>query len=155
MISYPALETAVREIEEGLPTTIDPDDVALWFETQQLISDAAKRLSAAAGLLGGVLAESVPRGKGATVVSDGRIFKRTGTPTRKGWKNDELLRVVLDSRLFEPGTGALVDETPVEKILAVWNLGSPRTTALKARGIDADDFCTVEWSNRGIAEVGV
>lgn len=147
------LEQIIVEVEEALPTELDVADVAQWHDTQQMIVGYAKRLSDAAGLIGVVCAEAVPREKGATIVSEGRTFKRTGTPTRKGWQTDDLLRAVLDSRLFAPGTGELVDETPVEKILAVWNLGAPRVTALKARGIDPDEFATVEWSNRSVAEV--
>ena len=152
-MKHDELEAAVWGVGRALPAEIGPDDVAEWFAVQQLVDGYVARLKSVSGLIGGMLAEAVPREKGATVVSEGRVFKRTGTPTRKGWRNDELLVAVLDSRLFAPGTGELVDETPVEKILAVWNLSAPRTTALAARGIDADEFCTVEWTNRGVAEV--
>jgi hypothetical protein len=152
-VIYPKLEDAVATIEQALPTEISAGEVAEWFAVQQLIDSYVARLKSMSGLIGGMMAEAVPREKGATIVSEGKTFRRTGTPSRKGWRNDELLVAVLDSRLFKPGTGELVDESPVEKILAVWNLGSPRTTALTARGIDADEFCVVEWSNRGVAEV--
>ncbi len=41
--------------------------------------------------------------------------------------------------------GVITDESPVDKILYCWNLGAPRVEALRARGLDPDDYCEVEF----------
>lgn len=71
-------------------------------------------------------------------------FVRHFKKDRTKWDKDDLLRVVLDSRVIDPDTGEIKDETPLDKVLAVWNLPAPRITALKARGIDADQFAHTE-----------
>lgn len=82
---------------------------------------------------------------GPTVVLDGiGVVTRRSDTDRKTWDRDGLLRTVLDSRLADPTTGEIVDESQLEKVLKVWNLGAPRTTVLKERGIDADEYCQVE-----------
>lgn len=68
-----------------------------------------------------------------------RKFRRKRTQ----YDTDALRFRVADSRLFD-ADGTMIDETPVDKILHVWHLGVPRKTALEARGIDVDEFCTVE-----------
>lgn len=76
-------------------------------------------------------------------------FERHRKTDRKRWDSDALLRSVLDTRMVNTDTGEVKDETPLDKVLAVWNLGVPRTTVLKVRGIDGDEFCTTEpapWS---------
>ena len=66
-------------------------------------------------------------------------------PSRTGWRKEELLEAVLDSRLVDPDTGAIADESPLERVLHVWNLGEPRSTALAKRGLNGDEFCHVTW----------
>ena len=66
-------------------------------------------------------------------------------PSKTGWQTDDLKRAVLDSRLADDN-GEIVDESPLDKVLHVWNLGAPRSGALKDRGIQADEFCTVTFS---------
>jgi hypothetical protein len=63
---------------------------------------------------------------------------------RTAWDKDDLRRAVLDSRIVNERTGEVRDETPLDKVLHVWNLGAPRTTALRERGLDPDEYCTVE-----------
>jgi hypothetical protein len=58
----------------------------------------------------------------------------------RGWQTDDLLRAVLDTKLVDPETGEMVEETPLDKVRAVWNLGAPRLTALKDRGLQPDEF---------------
>lgn len=76
---------------------------------------------------------------------------------RKAWDRRALLRAVLDSRRApDPVTGemvgsdsgrAVVDDEFVScsqdlsRVLDVWNLGAPRVTALRERGIDPGEFC--------------
>jgi len=63
---------------------------------------------------------------------------------RTAWDRDALLSAVLDSRLVDPTSGEVHDETPIEKVLDVWNLGAPRVTALRERGLQPDEFCDEE-----------
>jgi hypothetical protein len=64
-----------------------------------------------------------------------------GKVRRVKWDKESLLRAVLDSRLVNEATGEVVEETPVDRVLHVWNLGAPRLFALRARRIDEDQFC--------------
>lgn len=80
---------------------------------------------------------------------DGVLWRRNVSKARRAWDTDDLRRRVMDSLLqrvtVDPETGEkiteTIEETPVDKILHVWNLGAPRTTALRARGIDPDEYC--------------
>ena len=76
-------------------------------------------------------------------------LERHSRKKRTAWQTDDLLRAVLDSRTFDKDTGELRDETPLDKVRAVWNLGAPRTGALKERHIDPDDYCSTEGSRGG------
>lgn len=71
-------------------------------------------------------------------------FERHRKTDRKSWDTDALLHHVLDTRLVNPNTGEVKDETPLEKVLAVWNLGAPRVTVLRERGLDPDEFAQVQ-----------
>ena len=70
---------------------------------------------------------------------------RHGKRNRTKWDTDDLRRAVLDSRLVDSHTGEVLDPNPVDKILHVWNLGAPRVTALRERGIDPDEYCHSEF----------
>ena len=72
------------------------------------------------------------------------LVERTKLKSRAQWDKDALLSAVRDSRVVDKTTGEVKDESPLDKILAVWNLGVPRTTALKERNIDPDEFCVLE-----------
>ncbi len=85
----------------------------------------------------------------------GRLEVRRGRD-RKTWDRRDLLRRVLDSRM-PPSPDGEVDPTDdgqaevdgetvsvsqdLGRVMHVWNLGAPRVTALRARGIDPDEFC--------------
>lgn len=85
----------------------------------------------------------------------GRVEVKHGTD-RKEWDRRALLRAVLDSRCppdretgeADPSDdgraevgGELVTCSPdLSRVLHVWNLGAPRVTALRERGIDPDEF---------------
>ncbi len=60
------------------------------------------------------------------------------------WDREALLRDVLDSRLVDKNTGEVLNETPLEKVLAVWNLGAPRKTVLLQRGLQPDEYAFVD-----------
>jgi hypothetical protein len=78
------------------------------------------------------------------VVEGVGTFVRHVKKDRTQWDKDALLRAVLDTLVVDKTTGDILDPNPIDKVLRVWNLGAPRTTALKERGIDPDEFCHVE-----------
>lgn len=63
---------------------------------------------------------------------------------RKTWDKERLLADVLDSRLVDEETGEVADETPLDRVTSVWNLGTPRLSALRARGLNPDHYCQSE-----------
>ena len=71
-------------------------------------------------------------------------FEKRAKKARTAWDTEDLLRAVLDTRLVDTETGELIEETPLDKVLKVWNLGSPRVTVLRDRGLQADEFCKAE-----------
>lgn len=75
----------------------------------------------------------------------GLTVERHRTARRSNWQSDDLLRVVLDTRSVDPETGEA--ESQVQIIRDVYGLAGyqARITALKARGVDPDEFCTTEW----------
>lgn len=64
--------------------------------------------------------------------------------SRTKWDKEALRSCVLDSRLVNTITGELIEETPLERIESVFPWGTPRITALRQRGIEADQFCARE-----------
>jgi hypothetical protein len=93
---------------------------------------------------------------GGTVVDlGGKRFKRTTERRYVQWQNEDLIRAVLDSRLVNPETGEVRDETPAEKLADVYGLKgtSARLTALKARQIDPDEFAEAQWGRKKLKDV--
>ena len=95
---------------------------------------------------------------GKSVVVDGVEWVRSQPPDRKKFDSEALLMAVLDSRLVNPETGELVEETQLDRVRDVYPLAgyNARVTRLRARGIDlnaknADGegvFCETSWDNR-------
>lgn len=71
-------------------------------------------------------------------------LERHRRSTRRNWDREDLVRAVFDSRLVNEATGELADETATDKLRHVFNLGAPRVAALRARGIEPDEFCEVD-----------
>jgi hypothetical protein len=122
-----------------VPTTItDMDDaVAAWrtlTEAKRWLGDACDDL---ANVIGKTMTEKRVTAAGVTV-------ERSMKVSRTQWDKESLLRAVLDSRVVNEDTGELLDPTPLDKVLRVWNLGAPRVTALRERGLDPDEYATVE-----------
>jgi hypothetical protein len=80
-----------------------------------------------------------------TILGVGTLERHRDKRYRHG-DDEGLLRAVLDSRLVNSATGELIEETPVDRIVHVWRLSATeaRKTALDARRIAKDEFCTVE-----------
>ena len=89
-------------------------------------------------------------GDDKTMEVQGIEWKRSRSFSRTGWrvhdyedldgnKHVGLLQVVLDKVLVGEDGHPL---TPLEKVLRVWNLGTPRLEALDELGISRNAFCT-------------
>ena len=134
------LAESVRDLRPDDIVDLPVDQAAAVYV--QLV-DVQRELAAVMSLLTHGFAESL--GERETTIAGLGTFRRRGRKDRTRWQKDDLLRAVLDSRVVNIDTGEVADETPLDKVLAVWNLATPRTTALKDRGIDPDEFCTSEW----------
>jgi hypothetical protein len=80
------------------------------------------------------------------------VFELHAKKRRTRWDREGLLRDVKDARVVDETTGEVVDH--LAKVLRVWNLGAPRVTALRALGLDPDDYCTSEWAGYTIQRIG-
>lgn len=75
--------------------------------------------------------------------------------SRTGWDNDALWRLVvaraLDERALDEETGEYERESDaVARVLAECARPSWRVTPLKARGIQVDEFCTVDFGAKSV-----
>lgn len=120
------------------------DDQATNLICLAMIREARSNLSHVEKALEDQIAKGFD-GKRVTVDGVG-TFEKHGKRDRKSWDRDALLRSVLDTRRVDTDTGEITDETPLDKVLHVWNLGTPRLTALKDRGLDPDEFCESEFA---------
>lgn len=127
-----SLDDAAREQTEG---TLESDLIAL-----QILEDCRRDLATICADLTNRLAEAMPFRM--TIPGLG-VVERHKKKARTAWEKDDLLRAVLDSRIVDED-GVVKDETPLDRVLHVWNLGAPRTTALRARRLDPDDFAHTE-----------
>lgn len=81
-----------------------------------------------------------------TASVSGATFERSRSAKRTAWQKEDLLRAVLDSRYVSQQTGEVRDESQLDKVLDVFPLGTPRVTALRARGFDPDEWCDEAWN---------
>lgn len=153
--------TASIEVQpDHLSLSYASDDPIDHLDLDRAIADLAELRSVRAALadwelvLETYIADSLGRNV-TTVEGVGTVQVRYGTD-RKAWATHDLLRAVLDSRMPpHPDTGEMdpnddgraevkgdaVSVSPdLGRVLHVWNLGTPRITALRERGIDPDEF---------------
>ncbi len=104
------------------------------------LEDANRVLAIVRGEMARQIGEDLPEAE--WVVEGLGTVSRHYRKDRKEWDKDGLLRDVLDARLVDGKTGEITDQTPLERILYVWNLPAPRTTALRALGLDPDEYCS-------------
>lgn len=116
--------------------------LAEWARALLAIRDEKRALAAQEREIESELAAMIPRG-GVMVDGVGRLRARK-RKSRTQWDTEALRRAVLDSRLVDRESGEVADESPLDKVLHVWHLGTPRTSALRDRDLDPDEFCTVE-----------
>lgn len=146
-----SLAEDVRLLTEQVAMTDLAVEGEEWADLDQglvcyaLIETAARDLSRIRDELARKLAGSFPEGEKRIVVEGAGVFEKHRKADRKGWDKEDLLRAVLDTRIVDPDTGEVLDPNDLDKVLRVWNLGAPRITALRERGIDPEEFCTVEY----------
>ncbi len=133
------LDVDVQEMRDGYSTGpgLEPDLIA-WAMLEEIRGD----LATIARDLTQVLAKNMPARD--VVVEGAGTFRRSKKKDRTQWSKEDLLRSVLDTRMFDPNSGEEIYPTPLDKVLHVWNLGTPRLTALRDRGLDPDEFAHVE-----------
>jgi hypothetical protein len=128
------------EIAESVPRMELADVAATHFELTRLNRDLVGVRKEVETMLGTASPEHT------TTIEGVGTWTRHGRGKRNKWDTPSLLAWVMDSRLVDKTTGEVTEETPLDKVLTVWNLGAPRTTALAARGLpreELDEFCEV------------
>ena len=90
-------------------------------------------------------------GKGKLPVDGVGVFERHPNTSYRSTpeQTDDLIRMLLDTRLVDPLTGEVRDESPLDKVRAVFPISArdARSTVLKERGLDKSEF--VERETRG------
>ena len=129
---------------DGIRDTLEADLIAL-----AALEEARRNLAGVAADLTNVLAKSMA--DKLMVVEGVGSFERSKKKARTQWDREALLPDVLDTILVDKESGEILPETELEKVLKVWNLPAPRTTVLRDRGLDPDQYCQTEdagWSIR-------
>lgn len=137
LAAYDAVNRADLESIEAEGST----DVNSLYRAKQTADQLNRDLANIRQRLDSSLGEAMA---GYEVVVDGAVLRRHHRKSRTKWNTDDLLRCVLDSRIVDKDTGEVLEESPLDRVLHVWNLPAPRASALKQRGIDVDEFCTTE-----------
>lgn len=152
---------AVALTPDSIQASYDSSDPADHLDLDRAVSDLheLRQVTAALKMWDGLLTDwiSDALGRNETDVEGvGHVQVKHGAK-RTEWDRRQLIRAVLDSRLVDPSTGEVSEELMAEvageelscspdlaRVLHVWNLGAPRVTALRVRGIDPDEFAHVE-----------
>lgn len=119
-----------------------PIDAGQLARVRALGIEAKRSLAVLCELIDNALGDAC--GQYETIIEGVGVVKRHKRKARTKWDSEDLLRTVLDSRLVDKATGEIKEESPLDRVLHVWNLGAPRATALKGRGIQIDEYCTTE-----------
>lgn len=134
---------AIEGFEQELGCSIDDASLEQLLAAYALLEDANRSLAQLRTIVRNAATAAMSE---PVVTVDGvGTFTRHGRRDRKTWDTQALLSAVLDSRLVDTSTGEVQDESPLDKVLATWNLGPPRVKHLRERGIDPDEFCESTW----------
>jgi hypothetical protein len=145
------VEAVVADLDELLSTwTVDDLEDAL--DARSILSTTSMGLAQIRERLDDLIGDAM--GTYRLIVEGRGMVERHKKKSRTKWDREELLRHVLDTRVFDPDTGEDLHPTPLDKVLHVWNLGAPRITALKERGLDADEFAEVEERKGWTLKIG-
>jgi hypothetical protein len=134
---------AIEQFEDELGCTLDAAPLESLLTAYATLEEANRLLAQLRTLVRNA-ATAAMDDKVVTVEGVG-TFTKHGKRDRKTWDSAALLSAVLDSRLVNTATGEVADESPLDKVLATWNLGVPRVKHLRERGIDPDEFCESTW----------
>lgn len=132
----PEILAAVQALDVDLLMTDRLEDACRNWAA---LEDANRVLAIVRGEMARQIGEELPE-KEWTIDGLGTV-SRHYRKNRTEWDKDGLLRDVLDARLVDEKTGEIAVQTPLERVLMVWNLPAPRTTALRALGLDPDEYC--------------
>lgn len=135
-----ALADAVNDLARIVDErpAVDLDHAAgIWLA----LEEQRRQLAGVCADLADLIARMMPDKR---YTAPGVTLERSRSPKRTKWDSDDLLRAVLDARLVDHDTGEVTEHTPSERITFVWNLGTPRVTAIRALGLDPDAFCHTE-----------
>lgn len=135
------VEAVVADFDETL-ASYPIDDLKDALDARSILATTLMGLGQARDRLDDLIGDAM--GEYRIVVEGVGQVERHRRKSRTKWDRDALLSAVRDTRLVDPGTGEVLDPSPLDKVLHVWNLGAPRLTALKERGLDADEFCETE-----------
>ena len=111
-----------------------------------LLLEAKSALAMAVEDLGDTIAHAM-NGKRETI-SGVTLERHAKAPRRTNWEHDDLLRVVVDSRIVDQDTGEIASTLEVLKKVYPLKGYNARSTALRALGIDVDEFCQTESTDR-------
>ncbi len=136
----------ISEIDEFTDTQLgEITDLEWLVQLDQHYGELAAAMAVARKAVQRRISEVIPA-KTLHFAGGAEVKWSPASPTYKGWDNDALLRDVLDSRLADHDTGEILEESPFDKIRACYSLGGSnvRREALRARGLDPADYCTIE-----------
>lgn len=145
-VGLDVVDDALTNIE-SLDLTTEGLDLSLAMRDALL--DAERRLSSTRARLETTIANSL-QVDSVTLPDGTKVRRRKRLDKSQLERGKEMLwRDVLDSRVFDETTGALLDETPIDKITACWDhsVHGIRTTEMKRRGLKWGDYA--ETVDRG------
>jgi|688.fasta_scaffold641218_2 hypothetical protein len=130
------------------------NDPALWatIDLESLVSvyltlvDAAGALAETRDDLADVIAHAM-QGKRDTIAGV-TLERHAKSPRRTDWDHEGLLRLVTDSRVVDHETGEIASVLDVLKKVYPLKGYNARVTALRDLGIDVDEFCRTESTDR-------
>ncbi len=127
-------------VTEALPFTAGAElDAAtgIYDRLQQVARDTGRIRDELANRIG----EAMPEYK---LLLAGKVRVRLYRRSRRNWKSEDLLRLVIDSRVVDETTGEI--ESTLDILKQVYPLAgyNARLNELKRLGINADEFCETE-----------
>lgn len=150
MVEQPgSLEMQAADIMQSVQRMAIPDsgwDQEDAVSAYLMLNDAKVALSMMIEDLGDTIAHAM-QGKRETIAGV-TLERHAKTPRRTNWQHDDLLRLVVDSRVVDKDTGEIASTLDVLKKVYPLKGYNARSTALRALGIDVDEFCETESTDR-------
>jgi hypothetical protein len=145
------LEAVISDVDEYLEnySPVAPDLERL-MDIRSILATAAMGLSSIRDQVDTLIGDAMSEYR--TVVAGHGQIERHKKTRRTNWHSDDLLRVVLDTRMVDEVTGEV--EGVLDIVRKVWGLRGyqARLGELRKRGLDPDEWCDVDeqpgWSIR-------